>query len=103
MLKIKPLNIVNRSWSCYKKITQYPFYTKPKKIEVTLTEAKKHHLLILSGSKNYYSFQLCAMLELFEYDISKITNILIVDEVLTFSTGYGHYQASDLIETDTLF
>lgn len=103
LVKIKPLNIVKRNWSCHEKLTRFPYYDRPTKIEITLTEAKKYHVLISEGANNYYSFHLCAMLELFNYDLSKILNLKMEGDILTFSTEYGHYQVTDLIETNTLF
>ena len=103
LIKIKPLSIVKRSWSCYKKLTRFPYYDRPTKVEITLTEAKKFHVLISEGPKNYYSFQLCGVLEIFNYDLNKITDLKITEGILTFNTEYGTYQVGDLIETETLF
>ena len=62
LIKIKPLNIISRKADCFR--NRHPFYTRPDKLNITLTENKKHHVLINSEGESFYSFELNAMLEL---------------------------------------
>ena len=65
LIKIKPLNIVSKKADCSMKLSRHPFYTRPNKLNIILTENKKHHVLINSEGESFYSFELNAMLELF--------------------------------------
>ena len=102
LIKIKPLNIIKRTPDAMGNQRQ-PFYARASKINISLSENKKFHVLISEGPKNYYSFQLCGVLEIFNYDLSKISNLKITEGTLTFNTEYGNYQVGDLIDTETLF
>ena len=102
LIKIKPLNIIRRTPDKVGN-QRHPFYARATRINISLSENKKFHVLISEGAKNYYSFQLCGVLEIFNYDLSKITNLKITEDTLTFNTEYGTYQVGDLVETETLF
>ena len=90
LIKIKPLNIISKKADCY--LSRYPFYTRPNKLNITLTENKKHHVLINSEGESFYSFELNAMLELFNYEINAIKDICLENNTLTFSTVHGTYK-----------
>ena len=92
LIKIKPLNIVSKKADCSSKLSRHPFYTKPNKLNIVLTENKKHHVLINSEGKSFYSFELNAMLELFNYEINAIKDICLENNILTFSTVHGTYK-----------
>ena len=89
LLKIKPLNIISKKVD--RDLNRHPFYTRPNKLNITLTENKKHHVLITSEGESFYSFELNAMLELFNYDINAIKDICLENNTLTFSTVHGTY------------
>ena len=97
LIKIKPLNIVSKKADCSSKLSRHPFYTKPNKLNIVLTENKKHHVLINSEGKSFYSFELNAMLELFNYEINAIKDICLENNILTFSTVHGTYEVGTLI------
>ena len=98
LLKIKPLSIIYRDITNGYKSQKTPYYSKPRKIDIIFSELKKHHVLIVENGALYYSFQLCAMLECFNFDISKIHNLEFKEGSLYFNTIFGEYQAGDLIE-----
>ena len=89
LLKIKPLNIISRKADG---LSRHPFYTRPNKLNILLTENKKHHVLITSEGESFYSFELNAMLELFNYDINAIKDTCLENNTLTFSTVHGTYE-----------
>ena len=95
LLKIKPLNIISKKTDLCG--SRYPFYTRPNKLNITLTENKKHHVLITSEGESFYSFELNAMLELFNYDINAIKDICLENNILTFSTVHGTYEVGTSI------
>ena len=97
LLKIKPLNIISRKADG---LSRYPFYTRPNKLNIILTEYEKHHVLIKSEGESFYSFELNAMLELFNYDINAIKDICLENNILTFSTVHGTYKVGTLIITE---
>ena len=90
LIKIKPLNIISKKADM--RLSRYPFYTRPNKLNILLTENKKHHVLINSEGKSFYSFELNAMLELFNYEINAIKDICLENNTLTFSTVHGSYE-----------
>ena len=92
-IKIKPLNIISRKADKLGN-NRHPYYTRPNKLNITLTltENKKHHVLINSEGKSFYSFELNAMLELFNYEINAIKDICLENNTLTFSTVHGTYK-----------
>ena len=92
LIKIKPLNIISKKADCLRKLSRHPFYTRPNKLNILLTENKKHHVLINSEGKSFYSFELNAMLELFNYEINAIKDICLENNTLTFSTVHGSYE-----------
>ena len=100
LLKIKPLNIISKKADCFKKLSRHPFYTRPNKLNILLTENKKHHVLITSEGESFYSFELNAMLELFNYDINAIKDICLENNTLTFSTVHGTYEVGTLINIE---
>ena len=99
LLKIKPLNIISKKAD--RDIgSRHPFYTRPNKLNILLTENKKHHVLITSEGESFYSFELNAMLELFNYDINAIKGICLENNALTFSTVHGTYKVGTLINIE---
>ena len=92
LIKIKPLNIISRKADCSSKLSRHPFYTRPNKLNIIITENEKHHVLINSEGESFYSFELNAMLELFNYDINAIKDIRLENNTLTFSTVHGTYE-----------
>ena len=100
LLKIKPLNIISKKADCFKKLSRHPYYTSPNKLNILLTENKKHHVLITSEGESFYSFELNAMLELFNYDINAIKDICLENNTLTFSTVHGTYKVGTLINIE---
>ena len=96
LIKIKPLNIISKKADC----SHHPFYTRPNKLNMLLTENKKHHVLINSEGESFYSFELNAMLELFNYEINAIKDICLENNTLTFSTVHGSYEVGTLINID---
>ena len=101
LIKIKPLNIISKKADCcFRKLSHHPFYTRPKKLNIILTENKKHHILINSEGESFYSFELNAMLELFNYNINAIKDISLENNTLTFSTVHGTYEVGTLINIE---
>ena len=100
LIKIKPLNIISKKADCSGEPCRHPFYTRPNKLNITLTENKKHHVLINSEGESFYSFELNAMLELFNYEINAIKDICLENNTLTFSTVHGTYEVGTLINID---
>ena len=92
LLKIKPLNIISKKADGFENLSRHPFYTRPNKLNILLTENKKHHVLITSEGEIFYSFELNAMLELFNYEINAIKDICLENNTLTFSTVHGTYK-----------
>ena len=99
LIKIKPLNIISRKADSGE-FCRHPFYTRPNKLNILLTENKKHHVLINSEGESFYSFELNAMLELFNYEINAIKDICLENNTLTFSTVHGSYEVGTLINID---
>ena len=102
LIKIKPLNIISKKAGCFGfgESCRHPFYTRPNKLNITLTENKKHHVLINSEGESFYSFELNAMLELFNYEINAIKDICLENNTLTFSTVHGTYEVGTLINIE---
>ena len=92
LIKIKPLNIISKKADDCRKLSRHPFYTRPNKLNIILTDNKKHHVLINSEGESFYSFELNAMLELFNYEINAIKDICLDNNILTFSTVHGTYE-----------
>ena len=99
LVKIKPLNIISKK-ADYSGNSRHPFYTRPNKLNITLTENKKHHVLINSEGESFYSFELNAMLELLNYEINDIQDICLENNILTFSTVHGTYKVGTLINIE---
>ena len=99
LIKIKPLNIISRKADC-STLSRHPFYTRPNKLNIIITENEKHHVLINSEGESFYSFELNAMLELFNYDINAIKDICLENSTLTFSTVHGTYEVGTLINIE---
>jgi len=97
LLKIKPLSISTRRVIKYMN-SRHPFFEAPKKVNIIFSDAKKYHVLILSNGKKYYSFQLNAILECLDFNLTEIKNLALKEEVLTFDTSFGSYVAGTLIE-----
>ena len=100
LIKIKPLNIISKKADDYRKLSRHPFYTRPNKLNIILTDNKKHHVLINSEGESFYSFELNAMLELFNYEINVIKDICLENNTLTFSTVHGTYEVGTLINIE---
>lgn len=100
LIKIKPLNIISKKADCFRKLSHHPFYTSPDKLNIVLTENKEHHVLINSEGESFYSFELNAMLELFNYEISAIKDICLENNTLTFSTVHGTYKVGTPIRIE---
>ena len=100
LIKIKPLNIISKRADCPRKLSRHPFYTRPNKLNIILTDNKKHHVLINSEGESFYSFELNAMLELFNYEINAIKDICLENNTLTFSTVHGTYKVGTLINIE---
>lgn len=100
LLKIKPLPIVYQNITGGKKSQKTPYYNSPRNTNVVFSEAKKFHVLIYEEGKLYYSFHLCAILELMGYDLAAIKDLVFDNEELKFSTRFGTYTAGSLIEIE---
>ena len=100
LIKIKPLNIISKKADDYRKLSRYPFYTRSNKLNIILTDNKKHHVLINSEGERFYSFELNAMLELFNYEINAIKDICLKNNILTFSTVHGTYKVGTPINIE---
>ncbi len=63
LIKVKPSSIEKTSKcpSCHGKRVKH--YCIPKKVNTTITEAKKHHYIIQDNGTQYYSYELNAMLQ----------------------------------------
>ena len=100
LIKIKPLNIISKKADDSRKLSRHPFYTRPNKLNIILTENKKHHVLINSEGESFYSFELNAMLELLNYEINAIKDMCLENSILTFSTVHGTHKVGRLINIE---
>jgi len=100
LLKIRPLSIVYTNVTNDHKSQKSPYYNRPRNTNIVFSETGKFHVLVGEKGRLFYSFQLCAIIEVLNYDLSKIHNLTLKNDELTFSTEFGTYTAGSLIEIE---